>query len=207
MASGKRAKRTERRAQARTAIAAAAAREASAHVLFSDRQRRAVCMLLLSGLGFAAVAAFAPPRGAGYWLAFALVPLLGLALGFALGGPPGRALDTRLMGREEPQARPRPVPPAALPDDLRTAAQAAILPALLNELAQAAERMAAPQRAAALALVAAGARAPEGAARQALARDAARLFAALAEGGTAAVAESELLARSLGPAPPAGGVA
>ena len=192
MAQDRRARRAARRAQARAAMAAAP--PAAAPALLGDGQRWVVTVLLFSGLGLAAVAAFMPPSGAAYWVAVIAAPVAAVVLDRVIGGALGRALGRLLMGGEAPARAARPVAPAALPAPQRDALQAALLPALLAELAGAADRMLPPARAAARALVEAGATAPDGDPRRTLARDLPRLAAALVAGETS---EAEALARRL----------
>lgn len=193
MASGKRARRAP---QKQAAIAGPV-------MLLSDWQRRAVLMLLVSGLLFTAIGVFLTPNGGGYWAAVFAAPVLGGVLGFLLGGGPGRTLDARLMRSTTPQGPVTFPKPAALPASEQAALQTALLPLLLAELSGAAGRMAPREKAAAFALVEAGATAPDTEARQVLGRDLPRLIGALAAGGDAAAGETEALARRL--AQPAGG--
>lgn len=170
---------------------------AAEEMLLGDGQRRVVCVLFGAGLALAAVGLFVPPTGAAYWIAVAAAPLAAALVGYLLGGAPGRAFDTWLLGGGKPKEKPRALPPDALPDPARLALHTAMLPALLAELAGAAETMAPRQQAAARALAETGASAPAGEARDALARGLPRLIPALAGGSDAAATEAEALAARL----------
>lgn len=199
MAARNRADRTARRAQARAPLPPAAP------VLLSDRQRRVVLALVLSGISFCVVAMLVQPRGAAYWLALSAAPVAAALLGVILGGAPTRAMDARLVAKPRTDGDWRPAPPAGLPPQQRDALQAALLPPLLAELAGAAESMEPRLRTAARALFEAGATAPASEARLALGRDLPRLISSLAARSTPAAIEAEELARRLAqPVPMAG---
>lgn len=202
MVKSKRARKAERKAQARAAMAARTPAAAAAPALLGDWQRRVILMLLASGLAFGAVGVLVAPRGAGFWVAVAAAPAIGAVLGYTLGGAPGRALEARLMGAgEAPREPPRLPAPAALADPVRAMLQAATVPVLLGELSAAAAGMGPRERAAALALVEAGTTAPEGEARQALGGALPRLIVGLTSGNAASAGEAEAFARRLAQAP------
>ena len=184
-------------------------------MLLSDGQRRLLFMLTGAGLAMIVAALVVQPRGATYWIAVCLAPLLVGGVGYVAGGRAARSIDARLLAAGGPRQAWKAPPPAELSEASRAALQAAMVPALLAELADRAQAMKPPQRSAAERLLgaarAAWATMPPGAERAAFARDLPALITSLTQGSDAAVAQAArlaaLLAAPRAPAAPSGGQA
>jgi hypothetical protein len=164
--------------------------------LMSDGQRRLVLAMAAAGLGWLLVGLLVPPRGALFWLCFALLPPVLGGIAALFGGR--RRLDAWLLGGG--QAKPAVVAtaPAALPAPARDALRLAMVPALLNELARASARMPASEKAAAGLVIEAATRAwnaaPDDAARLPLAQALPGLVAGLLAGGAEAIRAADAFA-------------
>jgi hypothetical protein len=168
-------------------------------VFMTDAQRRLLLAMAVAGIAWLLVGLLVPPRGALFWLCFALVPpaLGGIAALF--GGR--RRLDAWLIGGGTRPAVPATAP-AALPAPARDALRVAVVPALLADLARASAGMAAAEKEAAGRVIDAATRAwnaaPDDAARLAVARALPGLVAGLVAGGAAAIGAADAFAAEAG---------